>query len=340
MSERDDLARLRRLDPLRPDADRAGDSAWASSAREAILAGRPPAVRRGRSRRALGAAITASALAGITALVVALIAVGGQGGAPASTPTRTLLFQAEPPTAGAVVTPAALSTTAHRLTVRADRLGLSGFRATPSGPRRISLTVPTDLPADALRQLVARGVFRLTSYEGSVLGAPVRSRARAVRDGRRLLGLPMATTVPPGTVLARQKVQILGGTPGTATSWVLMRADRPAIGNAGLASATASTGSRPLVQVSFTPTAQRTFTLITRRAARDGQIRQKLQHLAVLLDGTLVSLPSVDWRAYPVGIDGRNGIEVDLDPDGAPRIVAAVLDSGPLPLSLHAVGQP
>jgi hypothetical protein len=144
--------------------------------------------------------------------------------------------------------------------------------------------------------------------------------------------------VPPGTFLARQTARLLGRAPATATSWILMRAGGPAIGNPGVASARASAGNRPLVQVNLTPKAQRTFAVITRRAAQDGQIRLKLQHVAVLLDEVLISVPSVDWRMYPIGIDGRNGMQVYLDPDGSPPIVAAVLDSGPLPLVLTAVG--
>lgn len=69
----------------------------------------------------------------------------------------------------------------------------------------------------------------------------------------------------------------------------------------------------------------------TRELARRGKARGDLQHLAIVLDGRVLSLPFVDHRQAPDGIDGRRGMQIsgNLTPDDARRI-ATLLSAGPL----------
>jgi SecD/SecF fusion protein len=61
-----------------------------------------------------------------------------------------------------------------------------------------------------------------------------------------------------------------------------------------------------------------------------------LQHLAIVVDDQIVSVPYINFHISPDGIDGAEGTQIagDLTPETA-RELAAILNSGPLPAPLQ-----
>jgi preprotein translocase subunit SecD len=53
------------------------------------------------------------------------------------------------------------------------------------------------------------------------------------------------------------------------------------------------------------------FHNLTRALARRGARLHRAQRFAFEVDGRVVSLPSIDYRAFPNGLDGRSGIQVE-----------------------------
>ena len=66
---------------------------------------------------------------------------------------------------------------------------------------------------------------------------------------------------------------------------------------------------------------------------------EAFQHLAIVFDGTIESLPFIDFQQAPDGIDGRAGVQIqgELTLDRV-RQIAAMLSSGPLPATLEPAG--
>ena len=64
------------------------------------------------------------------------------------------------------------------------------------------------------------------------------------------------------------------------------------------------------------------------------------QHLAIVLDDHLASVPFINHQEAPDGIDGRGGAQIQggLTPERA-RQIATILESGPLPATLEPVGR-
>jgi hypothetical protein len=58
-------------------------------------------------------------------------------------------------------------------------------------------------------------------------------------------------------------------------------------------------------------------------------VRNRDQWIALVLDDRLLTNPTIDFRQFPNGIDGRNGLQLDTEPRD-PAVVAAQLMT-PLP---------
>ena len=97
---------------------------------------------------------------------------------------------------------------------------------------------------------------------------------------------------------------------------------------------------------------QTAFSTLTRDLAHRGSAEAgdaaggaeaALQHLAIVLDGQVLSMPYINFREAPDGIDGSAGTQVsgDLTPRAA-RQIAAIVSTGPLPATLsgQATDQP
>ncbi len=104
----------------------------------------------------------------------------------------------------------------------------------------------------------------------------------------------------------------------------------------------------PNVNFGFTGHGKAVFEEITKKIARRGQEAQlpgvpkqaALQHFAVVLEGQLITVPSIDYTVYPEGIDASNGSEIS----GGFTITSAQelaeeLQSGALPIKLALISR-
>ena len=150
--------------------------------------------------------------------------------------------------------------------------------------------------------------------------------------------------VPGGVRVVRAE-----GVPAAADRWYAL-ADSAALGNADVSVVKAmrdpSTGD-PIVTFDLTPRGQAAFSELTRAIAHRGGAAaapgddplRAAQHLAIVLDDQLASVPFIDFREVPDGIDGSSGAQIQggLTLQRAQQI-AAILESGPMPATLEPVG--
>ncbi|HME02222.1 MAG TPA: protein translocase subunit SecD, partial [Solirubrobacteraceae bacterium] len=165
-----------------------------------------------------------------------------------------------------------------------------------------------------------------------------------------------AVRVNPGTVLAQaHAVENNGGkvTNRSPNSWYVLN-DEPVLTGADITNPTqsfdeGSGGSgQPNVSFGFSSHGKSVFEAITKKIAHRGQEAQlpgvpkeaALQHFAVVLDGQLITVPSIDYTRYPEGIDASTGSEIS----GGFTITSAgelaeELQSGALPIKLALISR-
>lgn len=100
----------------------------------------------------------------------------------------------------------------------------------------------------------------------------------------------------------------------------------------------------PDVKFDFTASGRSAFQRLTAKAARRGALLsspgQTLnQHFAIALDNQLITVPFIDFKQYPDGVNGDHGAEIsgNLTPTSA-RDLAILLRYGPLPVDFRAAG--
>ncbi len=99
----------------------------------------------------------------------------------------------------------------------------------------------------------------------------------------------------------------------------------------------------PIVTFDFTSKGRTIFQNVTRTIAHRGADNTllgaaNLQHFAIVLDNKLISVPSIDFRTYPNGIDASNGSEITggFTIDSAQKL-ANLLKTGALPIKLKLI---
>lgn len=102
------------------------------------------------------------------------------------------------------------------------------------------------------------------------------------------------------------------------------------------------------VSFGFTASGAKQFQQVTAAIAHRGAVNSRLgaaaqenQHFAIALDQRLLSVPSIDFKAYPDGVTGGGGgadITGGLTRHSAQEL-AAILRTGPLPVNLIPLGQ-
>ncbi len=188
---------------------------------------------------------------------------------------------------------------------------------------------PTCTPAETEQNLYADG------YK-----PPVGSQPRAVR-------------VNPGTVVVQARpVEGSSGkvTQASPNSWYVLN-DNPVLTGADITNPQQgndeSTG-QPNVNFGFTSHGKGVFEKVTREIARRGQEAQlpgvskeaAQQHFAVVLDGQLITTPSIDYTKYPEGIDSSNGSQISGGfTSTSAENLADELKSGALPIKLNLISQ-
>jgi preprotein translocase subunit SecD len=230
---------------------------------------------------------------------------------------------------------AAAEQAAELLRARLAAVGIDDARVSVSSAAGVTITAP-GTPRSELTALTQRGRLAIYDWERSVLGnvpggagagqAGGLTRAEAERRAERAPGARVAQA--PG-----------GG------RWFAL-AGEPAVTNAEVRRATAGVDvptGEPIVELDFTAAGERAFAALTAEIARRGAARTSagkndldaLQHFAIVVDDRLLSLPFIDPRVAPDGLDGAAGAQIsgDLTPQAARRL-AAILHSGPLPADL------
>ncbi len=165
-----------------------------------------------------------------------------------------------------------------------------------------------------------------------------------------------AVRVNPGTVLVQARpVETATGkvTNPSPNSWYVLN-DEPVLRGADITNPQqgfdegAGGNGQPNVNFGFTSHGKTVFEQVTKEIAHRGQEAQlpgvskeaAQQHFAVVLDGQLITVPSIDYTKYPEGIDASNGSEIS----GGFTITAAQnlaneLQSGALPIKLVLISR-
>jgi citrate lyase gamma subunit len=287
---------------------------------------------------------TAGALALIVLAVALLFPRGDERPArPIAPPTGTvqLNYRGEPTSAAA----------SER--VMRERLAAAGVRDAHVSVSRggsLALTVPTAARAD-VAALVRSGRFAVYDWERSVLGP--RS-APAPQDetvtGGPDAGRDAATTK---SVAEARAARAPGGTAVRALSvaphgWFALGGP-PTLTNADIQSARSGVDPatrEPIVALDLTAEGRQAFAALTREVAHRGSANadpgsgiEAAQHLAIVVDDRILSVPHIDFRQAPNGIDGSAGVQIQggLTPETA-RQLAALLSAGPLAADLERAG--
>jgi SecD/SecF fusion protein len=167
-------------------------------------------------------------------------------------------------------------------------------------------------------------------------------------------GAVKAVRVNPGTVLVQARpVEGAAGkvTQKSPNSWYVM-VDNPVLTGADVKNPRQSfdegaggTGA-PNVTFEFTGHGQNVFQRVTKEIAHRGQEAQlpgvgreaALQHFAVVLDGQLITTPSIDYTKYPEGIDATTGSQISGGfTISSAQELAQELASGALPVKLQLI---
>jgi SecD/SecF fusion protein len=183
----------------------------------------------------------------------------------------------------------------------------------------------------------------------SLVAGPDYEKASLLQefDGKVPAGMELVT-VPKGLVIYtdQQRLDESREDSPSRTVYVLMQ-DKPALSGKDITSAAQSfdSGSQggnqePIVTMQFTDLGSQAFQDVTRDLAQRGALRQELQSFAIVLDGRIISNPTVDYRQYPNGISGNNGAQIsgNFTTDTA-RTLADQLNSGAIPIRLDVISQ-
>ncbi len=153
-------------------------------------------------------------------------------------------------------------------------------------------------------------------------------------------------TVPKGLFLAYEEKQLLQTRDaGTVKNWYVFK-NEPGLIGADVTSARAQIqtgrvgGNQQIVSLQFTGDGQRKFAEQTRRLAQDGRLKGVNQRFAIILDGKIVSSPTVDFKQYPQGITGSNGAEITGSfSRSEASTLAKQINSGALPIDLKVISK-
>jgi hypothetical protein len=295
-----------------------------------------------------------AAVAVVVAVVGVILAVRTpESHAPAAAPGHRIVLRALPLERGEAMPPALaaaarevrerLLTVDRRVTVRVVSGG-------------IVIMSPHPLSSSALALAIARGELRLYDWEGNVLlksGQTVAAGLRthngsafAISQGT---GFDAPGSVGAGCLPLHRAIGLARRHPGSAVFGATngpgyyVLEDHPALTSVDYKQVTASTypeTGTPGLKVNLNHSGETHFGLLTSRLARRGAKLSTFgdtlnQHLAIAVDGQLLSVVSIDFQTYPDGVLHDPALEIlpSLGPQ-AVRELAAVLRYGPLPVRL------
>ncbi len=262
--------------------------------------------------------------------------------APAPPPAPTLAYRVTPP--------AAAQASADILRERFAAAGIRGATVTVAGDR-IRVDAGSVAPGE-IAALTVPGKLGIYDWEASVLGPDGRPTPGndGVTGGQ---GAGTESAVSRGEAARRaakadsHAARIVRAEGAGSGRWYALD-DRPAVRNADIASARAqrdpATGD-PIVAFDLDAHGQKMFSALTREVAHrgartvlPGESMEAVQHIAIVLDAQIASVPFINFRETPDGIDGAAGVQIQggLTPDRTHQL-AAILNTGPLPATLAPI---
>jgi SecD/SecF fusion protein len=221
------------------------------------------------------------------------------------------------------------------ITQRAQLLGGSGIQVARHGRDGIAVHIASISDASRARTLLAsRGQLAFYDFEAHVHGRPARKPPATGVVLRCGGGTPFCPKV--------------AGSPGKRWFYYAAKG-RPEMTGADLVRAhtredTDPNTGQPVVLMYFTDRGARAFRRITAAEAKRGKARwvhagrpaatqPYFQHFAIVLDGRILSVPSIDFQQYPSGISGENGAQiVGLHGVAEARGLALLMKTGTLPV--------
>ena len=202
-------------------------------------------------------------------------------------------------------------------------------------------------PNDTTRGPGVDGLWYLVNPKTQkVVGGPEDSRAALFSERSQPAGTRVVH-VQPGTVIVQAQTAA-SQSAATLDSYYVLD-DNPALSGKDIKNPQQSfdngaTGTgQPIVTFDFTGGARQRFQNVTKKIAQRGADTTllgtpNLQHFAIVLDNKLISVPSIDFRQYPTGIDASNGSQIQggFTLDSAQKL-ANLLKTGALPIKLKLI---
>ena len=243
----------------------------------------------------------------------------------------------------------------------ASQFGLPEYQAVLRAAKRAPILRKSDTTlAEGCTAQQANGCiygswYLLDTAHEKVLRGPEETERNLYSDYSLPAGAkPKAVRVNPGTVLAQARpVETTAGkvTQKNPNSWYVLN-DDPVLTGADVTNPQQSfdegaggTGA-PNVTFGFTSHGQSIFQRVTKEIAHRGQEAQlpgvgkeaAIQHFAVVLDGQLITTPSIDYTKYPEGIDASTGSQISGGfTISSAQELAGELQSGALPIKLELI---
>ncbi|HEV7528915.1 MAG TPA: protein translocase subunit SecD [Solirubrobacteraceae bacterium] len=243
----------------------------------------------------------------------------------------------------------------------AAQFGLTKYQAVlraekrPVELRKTDTTLGPACTPQQVKECIYGSWYLLEPAHEKVLRGPEETEKSLYTDYKVPPGAKTkAVRVSPGTVLVQARpVESASGkvTQKSPNSWYVIK-DNPVLTGADVKNPRQSfdeggggTGA-PNVTFEFTGHGKSVFQNVTKEIAHRGQEAQlpgvgkeaAQQHFAVVLDGQLITTPSIDYTKYPEGIDAATGSQIS----GGFTITSAQelaqeLQSGALPIKLELI---
>ena len=152
-------------------------------------------------------------------------------------------------------------------------------------------------------------------------------------------------SVPKGLTIVSQLVTLTARSNASQTQYSIFQ-DRPALTGADISSASvlANLGNggngQPVVTMQFTSSGGTKFQNVTRTLAERGRILGADQSFAIVLDGQMITNPTIDYTQYPTGIDASNGAQIQGNfSQSSANTLATQINSGAIPIRLDVISE-
>jgi SecD/SecF fusion protein len=243
----------------------------------------------------------------------------------------------------------------------ASQFGLPEYQAVLRAAKRAPILRPSDTTWEhgctpqQIEGCIYGTWYLLEPAHEKVLRGPEESKKNLYADYKVPTGAKTeAVRVNPGTVLAQARaVESASGkvTNKSPNSYYVLN-DDPVLNGSdvtnpqqGFDEGAGGTGA-PNVTFGFTSHGKKVFEGVTKKIAERGQEAQlpgvgkeaAQQHFAVVLDGQLITTPSIDYTKYPEGIDASTGSQISGGfTISSAQELAQELQSGALPIKLELI---